>query len=162
VSNSSDWLPSLIELSDYGGRWDAYESAVYQTFRHDFIDSQPTFQGKNVGTRIHPKHKNKEYAFWHLIQEGNIEEERTPDLRRCERIGWIRAIIEHVNDPDVKVWDNTRGKDHRTLLWLEELDFLVILGWRRQGYWMLITAYPTDRNHTRRKLLKEYNSCKKS
>lgn len=156
------WLPPLIDLNDYSGRWDVYDSVIYQVFRKDFIDSKPRFQGVDVGTRWHPKHDNKEYAYWHITQEGRVEENRIPDLRRCERIGWIRAIIEHSDDPAVKVWENKRGEDRRILLWLDALDFLVILGWRKQGYWMLITAYPTNRKHTRRKLLKEYTAHKKS
>jgi hypothetical protein len=31
-----------------------------------------------------------------MIQEGRTEDERTPDLRRCERIRWPRPIIERL------------------------------------------------------------------
>lgn len=34
----------------------------------------------------------KEATFWHMIQEGRIEEDRTPDIRRCERIRWPKPI----------------------------------------------------------------------
>src|SRR5215831_7742072 len=107
------WLPDIIPLEDYGGDWNRYLEAVYECFRHDFKDRQRqlVFRGRPVGTRYHPAYENKDYSFWHLIQEGQVEEERTPDFRRCERIGWIRAIIENSGDPRVKVWENERLKD---------------------------------------------------
>ena len=92
---------------------------------------------------------------------GKVEYPRTPDLRRCERIRWIRAIIEHADDQSVLVWENNRGGNQGILLWLKSQDFLVVLGRRSQGYAMLVTAYPTNREHTRRKLLKEYEQARK-
>ena len=95
------------------------------------------------------------------MQEGQIEEDRTPDLRRCERIGWLRAIIDNADDDRVKVWENertgTKGRERSVLLWLEEEDFLVVLG-KRAGYYLLVTAYQTNRDHTRRKLRREYEA----
>jgi len=108
--------------------------------------------------------KTKTILFWHLIQEGQIEEERTPDLRRCERIGWIRAVIENEADPRVKVWENERlkdrGPDRRVILWLDE-EFLVVLGDRRT-YWLLLTAYTTDRANRIEKLRREYEAYKQA
>lgn len=161
MTDAPNWLPPLVTLDAHGGQWDAYESAVYAVFKAGFIDAAVRFRGMRIGLRRHPKYKNREWAFWHLIQEGPVEEHRTPDLRRCERIGWVRAIIDHADDASVKVWENDRRGDRRILLWLESEDFLVVLAVRGQGYTMLVTAYPTNRDHTRRKLLKEYNEAVK-
>ncbi len=156
------WLPDIIPFGDYGGDWNRYLEVLYDCFRHDFKDPQLMFRGKRVRTSYHPAYENKDYSFWHLIQEGEIEDERTPDFRRCERIGWIRAIIENSDDPAVRVWENVRarrrGVERRVLLWLNE-EVLVVLG-DRGTYWSLITAYTTDRAHRIEKLRMEYEAYK--
>ncbi len=45
----------------------------------------------------HPLVDGKEYTFYHITHKGNIENDRTPELRRCERIGWARPVIENGN-----------------------------------------------------------------
>ncbi len=154
------WLPPLILLNEYGGDWSRYLEGVYECFKNDFKARVVTFRGLPIRTRYHPSYQNRDYSFWHLIQEGQLEEERTPDLRRCERIAWIRAVIEHSNDPTVRVWENERFGERRALLWLEE-EFLVVLGDRRK-YWLLLTAYTTEHQHRRNKLRKEYEAWKKA
>lgn len=161
MNDPPHWLPPLVMLEAYGGDWHAYEAAVYAIFKADFIDAALTFRGMCVGLRRHPMYNNREWAFWHVIQEGPVEENRTPDMRRCERIRWVRAVIDHAHDPAVKVWENVRRGERRFLLWLESQDFLVVLAWRGRGYAMLVTAYPTDRGHTRRKLRQEYEQARK-
>jgi hypothetical protein len=75
--------------------WNRYLDALYAWFTQDFIDSKPVFQGRRLGLKRHPMSHGKEATFWHMIQEGKEEEQRTPDFRRCERIRWPKPIIEH-------------------------------------------------------------------
>lgn len=159
--NIPAWLPALILLESHGGNWDRYLDAIYEVFKQDFIQSSPSFRGKRLGLKKHPIEKGKEATFWHLISEGNSEADRTPDLRRCERIGWPKPIIEHDAQSEVKVWENIRSNERRILLWVEEQDYLVVLADRR-GYLLPWTAYLTTREHTRRKLRKEYEAFKKA
>jgi hypothetical protein len=94
------WLPELIvrlpeEIAD------AYVDRVYQTFTADFIDSRPKFLGVPLGLRKYMPNgsvapNGKEATFWHLTSEGEVEENRDPDFGRCERIGWVRAILENL------------------------------------------------------------------
>ena len=153
MSDSPGWLPDLIRLSDYNGDWSQYIEAVYAIFRRDFIDSQPQLRGKRVGCRHHPIDDGKEFSFWHCVSEGNVEEDRTPDLRRCERIPWMRPIIENETDGTVASWQINKRRDRRQYLWFNE-EYLIVLGVRRNHY-ILITAFPTDREHTRRRLRRE-------
>lgn len=155
------WLPELVLLSNYKGDYAAYLEAVYAYFKLDLVDESVYFQGNRIALKKHPQFQDKEYVFWHVTSEGNVEEERIPDFRRCERIRWIRPIIERAdaNDSAIKVWKNQRKGDQRICLWLEQENYLVVLA-ERQGYTLLWTAYLTDRNHTRAKLLKEYNTYK--
>lgn len=150
-----EWLPSLIYLNDYQGDFSTYIEAVYNHFKADFIDTSVIFEGTPIRLKRHPQFQNKEYVFWHLTSEGKIEDQRTPDLRRCERIRWIRAIIDNSTDSAVRRWENQRRGDRRICLWLEEEDYLVVLA-IRSGYTLLWTAYMTNRQHTRQKLRKEY------
>jgi hypothetical protein len=159
MSELPDWLPKLLLFEDYHGCWHRYEDEVYARFYRDFIESKPAFKGIHVYVKRIIE-KGKERGFWHCIQEGPVEKQRTPDLRRCERIAWIRAIIEHASDPRVKKWSKKVGSISRLLLWLEEAEFLVVLE-KRHEHWLLCTAYCTTWEHTKRKLRKEYKATLK-
>ena len=160
MTTISDWLPSLVLLRDYGGDWEQYINAVYQYFKNDFIDSKPKYDDKVVQLKRHPLFQDKEYSFWHVTSEGEEEEERTPDIRRCERIRWPRPIIEHYCNENVRCWPNKRGRDKRIVLWLFNEDYVVVLTDRKK-YVLLWTAYMVSYRHTKEKLLKEYEEYHK-
>jgi hypothetical protein len=161
MTNRPDWLPPLVLLADYGGDWFRYVAALYAFFKQDFVDSQPVFEGVSLALKCHPMSQGKEATFWHLISEGGEEEERLPDLRRCERIRWPRPITEHSTDALIKVWENKRRGETRVCLWLECCEYLVVLA-RRRGYVLLWTAYLVTRSHQKQKLQKEYEAYKKA
>ena len=153
------WLPALIRMEDYGGDWKRYVEAVYAIFRRDFIQSQPKFQECWVRVRRDPLEQGKEAGFWHCTTGGKDEDARTPEFRRMERIGWVRAIIEHTEYPAVTGWSVTRGMDRRWCLWFRE-EFLVVLAERVRKhdgfrYWQLVTTYDTPEEHRKRQLKKE-------
>jgi hypothetical protein len=150
------WLPSLVLFREYGGDWVAYLDALYKYFKHDFVENRPRFEGRPLGLKRHPLSHGKEATFWHMISEGASEDERRPDLRRCERIRWPRPVIEHYEEEVIKVWKNQRRGEIRICLWLENYDYLVILA-DRKGYLLPWTAYVVDQPHTRRKLQREFN-----
>jgi len=159
MSGQPDWLPPLIRLEDYAGDWKRYINEVFAVFHRDFIQSQPRFLGRWVRCRRDPIYDGKEAGFWHCLSEGKDESIRTADLRRCERIGWARAVIEHANDVAVDHWTNRRGTDVRHLLWLRE-EYLVVMAERerkRDGfrYLQLITAYCTESEHRKARLRQE-------
>ena len=158
------WLPELVLLEGYEGDWDRYLEAVYAVFQRDFIRSQPIFQGRWVRCRRDPLEQGKEAGFWHCTSGGKDESQRVPDLRRMERIGWVRSLIQNANDPTVETWEVMRGMDRRWCLWFRE-EFLVVLAARvrkRDGfrYWQLITAYDTPEEHRIKILRKERDAWK--
>ena len=155
-----DWLPALMEFGDFGGDWTRYVNEVFAIFHRDFIQTQPVIAGRRVMIRRDPMCEGKEWGFWHCVSEGREEEERTPDLRRCERIGWIRAVIEHCDSPEIDRWVARKNGDDRLHLWFKE-EYLVVLGVRK-GYYQLITAYLTDWKHTIRKKRAERDMAQKS
>lgn len=155
------WLPGLVLLENYNGDWNQYLNSIYEIFKSDFINSTCKYRGIIVAIKKHPKINNKEATFWHLISSGEIENDRIPDLRRCERIRWPKPIIEKVPDKEIKVWQNKRGGETRLCIWLENAEYLVVLA-ERKNYLLLWTAYTVTQSHRKKKLLKEYEDTLKS
>ena len=160
MNDAPDWLPPLVLFNEHDGNWHVYLDAIYAWFKRDFVDSKPMFQGRRLGLKRLPVTHGREAAFWHMIQEGAVEEDRTPDFRRCERIRWPRPIIEHDADPAIKVWRNRRRGESRVCLWLEQESYLVVLA-DRGNYILPWTAYQVVQPHQQRKLQTEYeNYCR--
>ena len=135
--------PDLLLFDDFGGNWGAYEHELHRIFMGEIARAGLEFRGLRVGCRRIPETASRWASFWHLIQEGYVEDERTPDLRRCERLRWVRWVIENATShPEIDEWQNSRKNEINTLLWYRE-EYLVVLA-QRQGYWLLKTAYCTD------------------
>ncbi len=153
---AKDWLPSLIEFSSCGGSWDRYLEVIYAAFREDFVNSKPLFRGRRLGLKRHPEYAGKEATFWHLITEGAVEADRTPDFRRCERIRWPRPVIENEADVEVLVWSESRGsRDNRIHLYLPNERYLVVLS-DRGNYILPWTAYYVQHENGHRKYLQRH------
>jgi hypothetical protein len=157
MTSAPDWLPPLVLFQDYHGNWQRYVEVLYRYFKQDFVDSSPSFRGTQLVLKRHPMEQGKEATFWHLISEGKVEDKRLPDFRRCERIRWPRPIIEHADDPPIRVWENKRKRENRICIWFEDVEYLVVLAVRR-GYILLWTAFPVPQLHYQRKLQKEYET----
>jgi hypothetical protein len=75
-------------------------------------------------------------------------------------------MIEHAPDKSLSVWKDERKKpgkprQTRVLIWLESLDYLVVLAERPRAM-ILVTAYCTDIESHRDKLRKERDEyCRK-
>lgn len=92
-----------------------------------------------------------------------------PDLRRCERIAWVRQFIEaaDANVPvefegstyELKIWIERVKNDLRYHILCEELRFMVVVA-ERDRYSLLITAFYFEYNHTLRKKLEKYKEYK--
>lgn len=137
--------PDLLLFEDFEGNWARYEDALDEVFMRDLARGGPKFRGRRVGCRRVPETNRRWASFWHLIQEGHVEDEREPDMRRCERLPWIRYVIDNCDsDPDIHVWEQHRsGSERNAMLWLAE-EYVVILG-ARSDYWLLRTAFCTSR-----------------
>jgi len=165
MENNVNWLPDLVLFEDYANNWEKYLEAVYSFYKQDFLDSRPIYRGTPVGVKKLPVLDGKEAGFWHLIQEGAIEDDRVPDFRRCERVRWPKPIIEHALEKSILIWPNKRhtkaGIQKSVCLWLEQHEYLVVLRERRNGY-LFWTAYPVTQEHRKRKLMQEYQESKKT
>ena len=73
----------------------------------------------------------------------------------------MRWVIENaVAHAAIDVWQNTRGTQVNTLLWFRE-EYLVVLG-QRQGYWLLRTAYCTEKSRRIAQLRKERDAFRRA
>jgi len=96
---------------------------------------------------------NKEESFWHLtsrdypIKVGSaLQKERKPDIKRAERIAWVREIIENHNDDKVTLWtDKSFTKAARHHLWYNQEFLVVIEDLNKFNNYNLITAFCTDK-----------------
>lgn len=164
-------LPPPFRLADASGDWHAYLDEVFERFHADLVRSQACFQGLRVLTPRHPEDQGKHASFWHVTSEGDRgEHERTPDMRRCERIAWIRWTIENAGrDPRVSWWENERrtrrGPQTHVVLLVESERFVVVLARRSNAdgerYLVLRTAYCVDRDHRLRRLIDERDAWRR-
>ena len=125
-----EWLPEKTNVNPWTE--DTYEM-LYEIFCRDIRDYNLWYIGNNVW--IFPDIEDgKEKVFWHLTTrsgerkkiprrkrkfypEGqtDTETERLPDLRRCERLLWVKPLIEHPSEPVCLVVDIAStpvGGDH--------------------------------------------------
>jgi len=154
-------LPPLVLLEDSTGDWFKYVDLVYAYFCGDFVRDRPTYRGTRLGLKRYSLTQGKEVTFWHMISAGKVESERTPELRRCERIRWPRPLIEQCQRDGVKVWEEERSASERRIhLWLEDHDYVVVLARRRAGttheYLLPWTAYVVDSGHSRKNLQRRF------
>lgn len=158
---SADWLPPLLLFVDCGGEWNAYEEALYECFKEDFLHARPQWPGKRVNLKRHPLSKGKEATFWHFISEGAVEEERQIDLRRCERIRWARAVMDAftgrrpVAGDRILWWKTERRGEERYVLALPDFSYVLVVA-DRGKYVLPWTQYHVDRPHRQAKYRREY------
>ena len=158
-------MPPLVPCTDWS-HFSEYEDDIYDLFCRDFIDTYPLFEGKPVRIRKEPMVEGWYQAFFHVTSSEYIPgRDRFPDIKRCERILWIRAFIENYNcDPSlcphcdgIKVWEEPYKTYKRIHLLLEEENYMVIIE-RRDKYVLLITAMYFDYPHSLEKQLKKYDA----
>lgn len=154
-------FPELLYLNDYNGNFQIYFKAVYKVFEDHFITNQPNFEGVRVSSQKFPLVDGIHRTFYHITHEGEDESNRTPDFRRMERIRYPRFLIESCPHTELLVWKNKRKKDIRILIFNEKEGYLVVLT-ERKGFNLFWTAYYIDQNHSKRKLIAEYEAYKKA
>lgn len=135
----------------FQGDWSSYIQNVYDIFTNDIFLSGLRFKGLPIRLRNDPEYQGKEFGFWHLVSEGNVEEDRIPDLERCKRIPWIAHMINNHAHQSVSCWPERRGKTEEWVIWNEAENYVVVLSARRD-YWLLKTAYLVTFNSKRRAL----------
>jgi hypothetical protein len=131
-------LPDLVlRTSD----WKTYIAEIHQVYLETVSRADLRFNGLPVRDKYFPSDEGKAATFWHLITQGKVESERTPDERRCQRIRWVSWMIASANtNPQIEWWENTRKGNVHVVIWIRSENFAVILA-KRTGYYLLKSAY---------------------
>lgn len=169
-----DWLPEMASVSPWTEN--TYEM-LYAIFCRDIRDHDLRYAGNAVW--IFPEVEDgKEVIFWHLTTrdfklekiprrkrkffpelEMHIKKERLPDLRRCERLPWVKPIIEHALEPEVLDWDYEEGdRSIKTYIWIKESNFVVIMKKYPDSKRRLITSFYLDRTNKRKEFEIKYSN----
>lgn len=165
-------FPELIEFNDYGN-YDSYEEALLEVYEADLWKGGLTFNGLRVMPRVHQKFvlkdKTLDWTFAHFTSKGEIDENRELDLRRCERIGWVKTLIENAHLDCVKVWENERFDKNKNpiksvVLWCEEANIKVVITKRDkpQDHYVITTFYLINNANKIRKHNDEYDAYVKT
>ena len=154
--------PPLMLMRDYSD-WGTYEDAIYAVYLETVARAGLQFCGELVKVRFIPTTRHKAYGFWHLISEApsqnnHDEDDRIPDLQRCERVRWVAWCIQNASAPGFSWWENQRGRETHVVIWAEQHDFAVVLAKRQTQdglrFYLLKTAYCL-RSHTIDKFIRE-------
>lgn len=151
-----DWLPELVTLESYGGHWEAYIAGVHEIFSRDLLAATVECRGVRVELDRRILSGGRCEAFWHVTSQESPSGDREPDLRRCERIGWILAIIRRAGEPGyTKLWHDKRKNGRRVLVSTFDFNHLVVFSQRKLTLF-LVTAFPIARSHQRQKLANQF------
>lgn len=165
------WLTDIIELKDFDGNWNKYDDYLYAIFVRDFIDNPITFQGKPLKIRTYPRQAGREQTYFHITNKDSSlsstdPNDRIPDMRRCERIEWIKLIIQNFkcnykcsNCDGIKYWQEPYKGNKRWHFLFEEYKFLVVIE-ERKDYYLLISGFYIFNDKVMEKKLKRYNRFK--
>ena len=159
------WIGSLITLTDCDGDSEKYIEKLFEIFKKDFIESRPVFNGKPV---LFDKNLDgdKPNTFVHITTETDpITKQRILSMPRCERIGWLRQVIDNNSDSEVLVWEKVhyskKKKTNRVCLYLECGDYLVILDEQKHGFY-IITGIYVDYPYQKKRHRKEFEKYSKN
>jgi hypothetical protein len=154
------------DLLPFGGDWMEYEDKIYAAFLDSFVNPDIRFNGWRVSAQYRPETNGKGFSFWHAISEApnnsnRNEEDRVPNIRRCERIRWICWAIENAGNDGFLWWENQRRNNTHVVIWAREHDFAVVLA-KRRDYYVLKTAYAEIKPHRRKSFESEHAAFWKS
>lgn len=125
MTGSSAWLPPLVE---FDGDWFKYVEVIYAHFCNDFVASTPAWNGRRVSCNRYPEVSGKWWAFWHVTSgiDKKTHEINEPDLERCARVRWVRAVIEG-RPGDVVAWEQVRLDQTSLAIALPDFSYVVFL-----------------------------------
>ena len=162
-------LGPIVTLSECNGDFSNYQEYLYSVFKNELYNNKVYYNGKPISLRRNPEYLDKEYSFFHLTckdfdNTGN-EEDRVPDLRRCERLHWIKPGIEtdHMtkcNQLCFKAYTKTVRNKERVHLFNESDRYMIVLE-ERSNYYLLVTAYYIEYDNTLQKKIKESQKLSK-
>lgn len=164
-------LPEIIECESLI-EWNSYLEKLYSSiFKPQFIDTKPVFMGWSVLSRKEPMDGEWEHGFTHmthvdLLHTSNNPNDRIPDLRRSERLNWVKPMIENYECSVEKqcgkilYWEEMyRGRVRCNLLFPSERFHIVLE--RARNVYFIITSFYIEKDWELNKRIKKYETYKK-
>ena len=169
------WLPTKIQVDPWQGGAGGTYDALYAIFQRDFVASRPWYDGREVW-HFPDMEDGREQVFWHLtsreekprpvprrmrhvVSLSSAQVQRYPDLRRSERLSWVRPIIEHATEDEIWAWDYLEGNGNtHSYVWLRAWDFVVIMKKYPDRRRRLITSFYVDNDYKRQDLKRKYEN----
>ncbi len=171
-----EWLPEPLNVNPWTEH--TYDM-LYRVFCRDIRDTALFYEEKRIW--IFPDIEDeRETIFWHLTtreekahriprrkqrhykpeQSHDPETKvRYPDMRRCEKLNWIKPLIEHSYEHEVLAWDYEEGDGSvKTYIWIKDCDFVVIMKKYPSGQRRLLTSYHVDKEYTKADFLRKYEN----
>ncbi|HEM5071574.1 TPA: hypothetical protein U1212_002249 [Streptococcus suis] len=159
-------LPQIVTLAQFKGDYNSYNKYLYyEIFLKELFNYKLKFNGKLIELKQYPLLNNIEDSYYHLTCKtfDLSSNEREPDLRRSERLCWLRPSIETIHQDScnqecfLKYEKLHKGKVKRIHLLNPDDRYLIVLE-DRKGYYLLVTAHYLHYDNALKKKLKEYNA----
>jgi hypothetical protein len=167
-----DWLPEMASVNPWT---EATYEMLYEIFCRDIRDASLKYVGNDVWIYCDLE-DGREKIFWHLTSRKQKAEkiprrkrkfftagqeypepERLPDPRRCERLTWVKPLIEHPANPEVLAWDYEEGDETvKTYIWIRDYDFVVIMKKYPDRKRRLITSFYVDSEYKKNDFTRKY------
>jgi hypothetical protein len=148
-----DLNPLLEKNSTSYQDFDDYVNHLYDLFCDDFLLNTVYFGQYEVDLLQTFQYKGKEETFWHVISTessavkgGRHVKEKRIDLKRLERIRWIKEIIENYSDGSILMWADTSYPEPRIHIWYNKEYVVILILKKSKPYYQLLTAFITRGN----------------
>ena len=165
------WLPDLVSVDPWS---DETYNNLYNIFCREIRDYSLYYKAYPVSI-YKDMEDGKEKIFWHLTsRESKIKKTprrkkkyqnsekgpRLPDLRRCERLQWIKVFITQARNSELLSFDYEEGdKTIKTYIWFKEEKFVVILKkMKNSSKRILTTSFYVDKQYTYDDFQRKYNN----
>lgn len=151
-----DWLPSELTLN---GTIDEDYAQLYAVFQQELASSDLEIEDVPIIIDLHPDRSMPKFpaGFMHMITRDDGTGVRTIDYARATKLCWVSAIIRYYKEPEVYAFWRQGPRVESLYLWLEGLDYVVILKWtnRHKQKHIIVTAHSVD-PHRRRDYQRYY------
>lgn len=164
-------LPLGSPLPEPGPERVLYLDRLHREFLRNLVESSVQWAPSDspLTCRRVPEIEGKHGSFWHCISGGKGEEAyRIPESARCQRISWLRPMLEAFNElfPEPRgstiLWwisDREKSSQHRYVISLLDFSYVVIIDDHlERNFATLVTTIYIERDKRRKKLEREYHA----
>ena len=145
-----DELDDLFDDLGIDGPTEDQLYKIYGVYLNDIVKNPILIDGRvlkyNNSPSRHHICRGKHQTFEHIItRKSKISGKRNFDRERANKIHWIRPILENIEDPRIKYFEQVNDHGQNQLFyWYEEKSFIVIVREIEPDI-LLITSFAVDK-----------------